>query len=1220
MIGFRFALWYAERMFRQRVAAICAAIAVLAASEPVATWVLPAGQESLIAASLGGEPVVEGCSFEGAQIRSDRIVATYGCPGTDDFDVLLRHPSTAEGALRGGSVAVVPEEDTPAGFAEALAARLSEQDFSLEWKTTSTTGAPPAVDVEVRLHLLALLGAVVVVLALFRRWRKRHEQPDEAQPPSRPPALMVAYSSAGFFLLAVAVQQLLGWVIHQVAPGLQLDAACGGPAWAERAATDAQRIGTMLRGWSAIEIATAATLIFAAIRRHLSEGAAGWAGVSLVLIAAASPVILPGTPLPGQLVCLAVVLSAVIALVNGGAVVPALIGSAALGLAITPSNEAVLLAVSIGLAIAHSSPRPLLVGASAAALGAIGLLNRGVLFPQWELLRQDELVQFLALPSMGWLAGWILRGKRLPPIRAAIVLPLFTGLFDALILDGSTSAGWWVLPLLAPTAAAAGLTAFAVVHRIRRALPANAGGAPGLLARTALAWSAAAAVLVAFFATRDYIFDADSVRDLAVAVGIVDAGLIPRHGPMLHGPWLHHSTVYNWLLAGVVALWRDPFALVAAQVVSYTLAALLFFELVRDMFSQRVAAIATGLLLSSQLVLLAINHVSHAPYVLVLEVLAVHALWKLQTRGHPVWLVLAALWVSLAVQFHLTALAVAPLWVAVLLGSGRRFSTPWLLATWAAAMLPLEPWLYASRAWTVWTHYGFQTALAAELASHSLVLPSLVAVLLLGRPAWLAGRRWRQAALGAAGVASLLLLTRLVGAGKARFRLFSMAFPEGDPVGEDLSHLGDLWTIALRLFRTGTFFDIEGVWAQGAVLSVAFLGLLLLARESVGLRLGEKERTAAILVVRWAVLALPVVAFFSWRGDYARYRIHLIPAMCVAMAFAIEHALQNARAAAHRILAASAPEREPGEGVRLRLAGTTAIEVGRQLGLSGAVVAAAAVVLTLAGTHRELKPSRCDDCLDRPLVSRQVGRHLQQTLGLGADDAWRVHGSAGAHGFGEVTRTLWYIQRHLQPPPPASTTHEDHFVIRSIRRRDNTIACVGERIPGTGLQVLRRRPALASDVTWLRAGPDEEEVPLRLPYRAQTVQTSEWPRELQRTPLVTRLGETDSVAITPRGRLTLLRQPPQDRSLNGLELLIVGENAVLPDCSVVLSTGGVPLLPIEATHGELEKWRFRVPRHELPLMIHVSLDCRGSAIEFLDVYDVPLRKGPQRPVAGTERG
>ena len=145
------------------------------AEEPTpgpAALVIPPGEETLLAEMLGtGQELAGGCKFTDGNVQSAVVQATYVC--ADGKVVLdLRHPDTAPAdAVRTGKFALTIVSGTaPAGFMDALVARIRAREGEFGWKEVGRDGG-------IRMGRTLPIGIGVVVLALVvwavRRARRR---------------------------------------------------------------------------------------------------------------------------------------------------------------------------------------------------------------------------------------------------------------------------------------------------------------------------------------------------------------------------------------------------------------------------------------------------------------------------------------------------------------------------------------------------------------------------------------------------------------------------------------------------------------------------------------------------------------------------------------------------------------------------------------------------------------------------------------------------------------------------------------------------------------------------------------------------------------------------------------------------------------------------------------------------------------------------------------
>ena len=110
--------------------------------------VIPPGQETLVETMLGGaEPLPGGCRLQDAAIEPQRIVARYACATGEVGIELVDVAGAAAGARRTAQFALRPRGNPPAGFLEALEARLRAFEAPFLWHRPDaprTTGAATA--------------------------------------------------------------------------------------------------------------------------------------------------------------------------------------------------------------------------------------------------------------------------------------------------------------------------------------------------------------------------------------------------------------------------------------------------------------------------------------------------------------------------------------------------------------------------------------------------------------------------------------------------------------------------------------------------------------------------------------------------------------------------------------------------------------------------------------------------------------------------------------------------------------------------------------------------------------------------------------------------------------------------------------------------------------------------------------------------------------------
>lgn len=136
------------------------------------THVLPAGQEALIAAMLGGRDTLPGpCNLDRARVEGARVVAVYRCAGAEAV-LELHHPDAAPAAsVIAGSLAVfavAPRRDALVG---AVVDRVRQRGAAVRWIVAATRApvdAPRRGEVSAR-WLVAAALTLGVALAARRR-------------------------------------------------------------------------------------------------------------------------------------------------------------------------------------------------------------------------------------------------------------------------------------------------------------------------------------------------------------------------------------------------------------------------------------------------------------------------------------------------------------------------------------------------------------------------------------------------------------------------------------------------------------------------------------------------------------------------------------------------------------------------------------------------------------------------------------------------------------------------------------------------------------------------------------------------------------------------------------------------------------------------------------------------------------------------------------------
>jgi hypothetical protein len=141
-------------------------------SEPLA--VIPPGHEDLLADMLGRGVTLPGeCKFANGQIERDTVIASYACP-TGALVVALRHPDKApEGATFTRQFALgVQSGSPPAGFVDALKARIGDREREFEWTWLGTSPRRQVLPIVALAAALVLVGGATWLL-LRRRQVKR---------------------------------------------------------------------------------------------------------------------------------------------------------------------------------------------------------------------------------------------------------------------------------------------------------------------------------------------------------------------------------------------------------------------------------------------------------------------------------------------------------------------------------------------------------------------------------------------------------------------------------------------------------------------------------------------------------------------------------------------------------------------------------------------------------------------------------------------------------------------------------------------------------------------------------------------------------------------------------------------------------------------------------------------------------------------------------------
>ncbi|WP_236516137.1 hypothetical protein [Sandaracinus amylolyticus] len=108
-----------------------------------APHVIAPGQETTVAAMLGeGAPLPDGCTWDGAAIDHDRVVARFAC-ATGGVAIELRHPELGSGAARTEQFVLVPTSgETSPALLRAITARVRAREARFRWsRAQSAEGA-----------------------------------------------------------------------------------------------------------------------------------------------------------------------------------------------------------------------------------------------------------------------------------------------------------------------------------------------------------------------------------------------------------------------------------------------------------------------------------------------------------------------------------------------------------------------------------------------------------------------------------------------------------------------------------------------------------------------------------------------------------------------------------------------------------------------------------------------------------------------------------------------------------------------------------------------------------------------------------------------------------------------------------------------------------------------------------------------------------------------
>jgi hypothetical protein len=113
----------------------------------LAAFAIPPGQEALVGRMLGGDPLPGGCRFDGAAIEPRQIVARFACDGASSpLTIELVHASLGPPAAPRTArftLLTPPGAAPPAGFLDALAARMRREEGPWEWTAIEESPAEP---------------------------------------------------------------------------------------------------------------------------------------------------------------------------------------------------------------------------------------------------------------------------------------------------------------------------------------------------------------------------------------------------------------------------------------------------------------------------------------------------------------------------------------------------------------------------------------------------------------------------------------------------------------------------------------------------------------------------------------------------------------------------------------------------------------------------------------------------------------------------------------------------------------------------------------------------------------------------------------------------------------------------------------------------------------------------------------------------------------------
>jgi len=145
----------------------------------VAGWVIPPGQEEVLAGMLGRGASLPGpCNLAGAEVDHNIIKSTYNCPqGEVVFE--LRHPSEApNGASQTAQFGVVLRSGTPPdGFIDALVALIRSKEGAFQWKRMEPPAPVQSGTGSGSRRVPILVAGVVAIVVLGWILRRRRSAP-----------------------------------------------------------------------------------------------------------------------------------------------------------------------------------------------------------------------------------------------------------------------------------------------------------------------------------------------------------------------------------------------------------------------------------------------------------------------------------------------------------------------------------------------------------------------------------------------------------------------------------------------------------------------------------------------------------------------------------------------------------------------------------------------------------------------------------------------------------------------------------------------------------------------------------------------------------------------------------------------------------------------------------------------------------------------------------